>query len=89
MTYPWSNPDHDVMADIIAFKKYYQEQAWRPVEVMTPIRCFRVDEGALQLFTEDYVGKRNLVATCPDKDRLEWLVNCMVAYHKVNVIKET
>ena len=56
--------------------------------MMTPIRCFRVDEGALQLFTEDYTGNRNLVATCPNKEQLEWLVNCMVTYHKINVQKE-
>lgn len=50
----------------------------------TPIMCFRTKD--LELWTEDYMGNRVLVATCPDQDQLYWLVNSMVVFHKVNVL---
>lgn len=53
---------------------------------MTPIRCFRVIEDALEFYTEDFLGNRTLVAVAANKTQLEWLVNCMVAFHKVKAL---
>lgn len=55
---------------------------------MTPIKCFRVYEDKLELWTEDYAGNKVHVATCPNQDQLSWLVNSMVSYHRVNVERE-
>ena len=52
---------------------------------MTPFMCFRIRD--LELWTQDYIGHRTHVATCPDQDALEWLVNCLVAFHNRNVLQ--
>lgn len=52
---------------------------------MTPIMCFRVK--GLQLYSQDYVGNRKLVADCPDEETLTWLVNSLVVFHKVSVLQ--
>lgn len=49
---------------------------------MTPIMCFRVKD--FELWTQDYAGGRELIATCPNEEKHTWLVNCMVSYHKRN-----
>jgi len=54
---------------------------------MTPIRQLVVE--GLEIYTEDWMGRRELIATCPNETIHTWLVNCLVTYHKVNVVPWT
>jgi len=78
--YPWDDPNHNVMQDLINYKRL-----WRSEYRMTPIMCFRVK--GLELWTQGYSGARLLVATCPDEQQHEWLVNCMVVFHSCKALQ--
>lgn len=91
MTQPWDDPNRDILADIIRHKRMYRDSyKVAPVVLMgrgfgplTPIFCFRIKD--LEVWTQDYAGNREHVATSPNEDKHAWLINCLVSYHGRNV----
>ena len=56
---------------------------------MTPIRCLRVRQtvAGWEIYTEDYAGNKNLVASSPNVAAHQWLVDSLTGYHKVSVMQ--
>jgi hypothetical protein len=46
-----------------------------------PIRKFVVKD--LEIYKEYYTGERILLATCPDKERRNWLVDSLIHWHGI------
>lgn len=83
MILPWDNASsEEILEDLRNYKKQQYDLWGKEIVDMTPIRCFRVKN--LEIYTEDWAGIRELVATCPDEGKRDWLLSNLVAYHQRN-----